>query len=157
MGIKTVIAVLFAVSITGSACMSTGNIQVISRPGEKIDLKGRLHLKNLSEDPLGIQDSLEHRLLKAGFEIRPEIFVKSSDGFVAKSRKAKSGVTEYSLEYEYGIRRIFLLRWVVVDSFSARMLNLETGKTVLDMKYRGRRSGSSFVNELVSKIEEAYK
>ena len=148
---------ILSVFIVLSGCLSSGIIQVTNRPGEKIDPRGRIHLKNISEDILGIQDKLEHRLIKAGFEVRPDIFVKSSDTFIASSRKAKSGVIDYSLEYEYSVRRTFLFKRLFVDDFNAKMLNLETGKTILVMNFKGRRSESSFLDELMSKMEEVYK
>jgi hypothetical protein len=141
-----------ALAITG--CLSTGALQLTTTPGQKFNAGGRIYLHSATPDKIGIQDRMEHRLLKAGFEVRPGIFVKGSDTYIDMAKKGKAGVRDYRLQYNYHANRMFLINRLVIRSFDASMIDLDSGKKVLEMKFQGRRSVDSFTDVFMEKMIE---
>lgn len=136
-----------------SGCLSMGAIQMTPSPGQSFNDNGRIYLHAKSPDIVGIQDALEHRLLKAGYQVKPEIFVRSSDKYVIDARKGKSREKDYVLEYSYHSRRTFLIRRLVIDKFDAKLTNLENGKKVMELKFEGKMSPGAFLDEFMKKLE----
>jgi hypothetical protein len=135
-----------------SGCLSTGALQLTSIPNERFDNKGRIYLHSAAVDSSGIQDCIEYRLLKAGFDVKPGIFVKSGDKYIDMAKKGKSGAKDYKLQYDIHASRMFLINRLVIREFDASMIDLKSGKTVLEMKFQGRRSINSFTDLFMEKI-----
>lgn len=148
--IHSLVVGIIALAVSG--CLSTGTLQLTSTRGEKYDGRGRIYLYSAAVDSIGIQDCLEHRLLKAGFDVKPGIFVKGSDRFIDLAKKGKSGGKDYKLQYDFHADRMFLINRLVVRRFDASMIDLNSGKTVVEMKFQGRRSVNSFTDLFMEKI-----
>jgi len=157
MRVSYLTAVLLAVTALTAGCLSSGSLVVTMAPGQVLDDKGRIFLDRKSPDTAGFQDELEHRLLKAGFEVRPEIFIKNKDESVLRARAGKSFDKDYVLEYRYHTRRTFLVRRLVVDRFEGKMLSRDTGKKVMEVRFEGKKSVRSFLEEFVEKMTELRK
>lgn len=145
----------FAIGVSG--CLSTGSLRVETAPGWVLGGDCRILLAVTSPDPVLIQDQLEHRLLKAGYQVKPDIFVKSNDSYLASARKGKSAEKDFRLEYGYSTRRTFLVRRLVIDSFEAKMTGVDSRKKVMEMKFRGKMSPQRFVDEFMEKINSIGK
>lgn len=150
-------ACAFIAAVAVSSCMSTGSLRVDTAPGWALGSDYRILLAVTSPDPVLLQDQLEHRLLKAGYQVKPDIFIKSDDKYVLAARKGRSSEKDFRLEYGYSTRRTFLVRRLVIDAFDAKMTGLDNRKKVMEMKFRGKMSPERFVEEFMEKINAVRK
>lgn len=141
--------IAFIAAFTIAGCMSYGSIVVTPETMKKFSATDRLFLDRKSIDSADLHDVLEHKLLQAGFQLKPEIFVKSRDEYLAKAKKGKDIRNDFVLEYSYHSRRTFLIGRTVIDRFDARLIEFESKKKVFDMKFEGKRSVASFADEFV--------
>lgn len=151
---KKMIAVLmcFIAAFALAGCVSYGSIVVTPDARHALNNGDRLYLDRKSTDPADLHDVLEHKLLQAGFQLKPEIFVKSQDEYLSKAKKGKDKARDYVLEYSYHSRKTFLIGRTVIDRFDARMLDFESKKKIFEMKFEGKRSVPSFADEFVSSL-----
>ena len=137
-----------------AGCMNYGAITttIYADSSKRIGSDDRLYLDRKSSDNAGFQDVIEHKLLLAGFQLKPEIFVKESDEFVLKAKKAKDRMNDYVLEYTYHSRKTFLVGRTVVDRFEGKLMELSTKNKIADFKFEGKRSVESFADSLVNAL-----
>ncbi len=134
------------------SCVSYGTIIVTPDSKPILQKDDRLYLAIQSPDAANLHDVLEHKLLQAGFQLKPEIFIKNQDEYLTKAKKGKEKTTDFVLEYSYHSRKTFLIGRTVVDRFDARLIDFETKKKIFDMKFKGKRSVLSFADEFVKTL-----
>jgi len=137
------------VAIGLARCISYGSIVVTPDVKHTMKKGYRLYLDRKTSDSANLHDVLEHKLLHAGFQLKPEIFIKNQDEYVAKAKKAKDTYRDYVLEYSYHSRKIFLIGTTVVDRFDGSLVEFESKRKVFDIKFEGKRTVSSFADEFV--------
>lgn len=142
----------FTAAISLTRCISYGSIVVTPAAKHILNKDDRLYLDRKSSDSANLHDVLEHKLLHAGFQLKPEIFVKNQDEYLSKAKKAKDKSRDYVLEYSYHSRKTFLIGTIIVDRFDGRLIEFESKKNVFSIKFEGKRSVTSFANEFVTTL-----
>ncbi len=136
------------------SCVSYGSIIVTPDAKPILQKDDRLYLAIQSSDTASLHDVLEHKLLQAGFQLKPEIFIKNQDEHLTKAKKGKDKTADFMLEYSYHSRKTFLIGRTVVDRFDARLIDFESKKKIFDMKFEGKRSVLSFADEFVRTLSD---
>ena len=145
-------ALILCVSVFAAGC-GGGRLVVERAPGKSINPAGQLSLVCLVRDNDFLQDSLEHRFLKAGFNVRSEVPGEFEKRVKRVDRDALSGRASYLFEYSYYARRTFIMNRNVIESFSAA-LKAAGGEKILHMHFRGSRSASALMDEVVDRTSE---
>lgn len=145
-------ALIVCLAVFAAGC-GGGRLVVDRTPGKSINPAGQLSLVCLVRDVDFLQDSLEHRFLKAGFNVRSEVPGEFERRVRQVDRNAMSGRASYLFEYSYYARRTFIMNRYVIESFSAALKGAG-GEKILRMNFRGSRSASSLMDEVVDRTSE---
>lgn len=65
--------VLILIAAMCAGCLSSGTLHVVISPDARYKAESQVLIVHKRSDPIYIQDDLEHRFLKAGFVVKPNL------------------------------------------------------------------------------------
>ncbi|HPJ40648.1 MAG TPA: hypothetical protein PLT75_19580 [Spirochaetota bacterium] len=149
---KIIIAVLLITTALCAGCLSSGTLNVVIPPETRYNASAQVLIVMKRRDPVSIQDNLEHRLLKAGFVVKPNLSPDLAEKLRSEQGSRRGKFAAYTLEYDYHTRKTFFLKRLVFDKFSAKLIRVRDRKVLMDASFRGSRSVEGFLDELVDKM-----
>lgn len=145
--------IILAILLFSSGCVSNRfNVQV--NPKVKFNPNAQIVIVKMRVDPSNLQDKLEHRLFKLGFDIKAQMYGTKKVSGRAEIDRLRKGKAVYRLKYNYRTYKSFLLGTPSFDEFTAVLTDLRTGKQVFSFRFTGGTSISSVLDELDIRLEK---
>jgi hypothetical protein len=144
--------VLMLIAAACAGCLSSGTLQVVISQDARYNAESQVLIVHKRGDPIDIQDDLEHRFLKAGFVVKPNLSADLAKKLLNEQRRNSDNLPMYMLEYDYYARKTTFLKRLVFEKFSAKLLNARDRKVLVDARFSGSRSVGGFLDELVDKM-----
>lgn len=148
---RIAVTVLSAVMVF-AGCLSSGRLTVVIPPETRYDAAAQVLVVMKRSDPIDIQDNLEHRLVKAGFVVKPNLSPDLARKLLNEQKRNAGQLPVYTLEYDYLTRRTMILQRLVFEKFSAKLVRVQDRKVFMDARFQGSRAVEGFLEELVEKM-----
>lgn len=144
--------VLILIAAMCAGCLSSGTLHVVISPDARYKAESQVLIVHKRGDPIYIQDDLEHRFLKAGFVVKPNLSADVAKKLLNEQQRISDRLPMYMLEYDYYARKTTFLKRLVFEKFSAKLFLVSDRKVLVDARFSGSRSVEGFLDELVDKM-----
>jgi hypothetical protein len=145
-----------------------GSVNVYVKPGAVLSKKSTITVTG-ENDQSGTRGTLEHLLLSKGFNIVSETTAKTAVRYKDQLQGSNSYNNEFSSEV-YSVKELnsvyaldtrytyyYDMLYYAYRSFSAKVVDLNTGEVVLSVSFVGDRSVNSVLEDCVEQIAKLVK